>query len=222
MQRRAIWKLVRISIIFIPLILSAIFLFSPFEEFPLESEEVIINIDGNISRETTTQVSTDHFSEPSFRNLIRGILQVPFDLQWYRICFVNEDSKIVYAEYQDPDYSVNVSVNFNEGETRLEIPIGEEKCIIHNLDEEFIFNWEFTYSANISKVYEQVPQRIDLGNGYYTYDYGSFTLDQEVESYAKPETKSIIVKNILIFLSWCGIIWLITRMIRFVKYGLDK
>ena len=49
--------------------------------------------------------------------------------------------------------------------------------------------------------------------------YTEGRLHPAVDTYAEPEKKSIIVKNILVFISWAGLVWLATRIHKFILYG---
>ena len=70
-------------------------------------------------------------------------------------------------------------------------------------------------------MYEQEPEKVYINETHYTYRYGSVKLHRELYSYAKPEINSIIVKNFLALISWCGILWLFTRIRKFILSGLN-
>ena len=73
-NKNKIGIIIRFLIIFIPFILSFFFLFSPSEKIELTRE--IIN-----ENETVIKISSEEMFKPTFRNALRDLLQVPFNLK---------------------------------------------------------------------------------------------------------------------------------------------
>jgi len=212
MKNKKIGVMVRILIIIAPLILSFFFLFSPFEIINLTREKIT-------EKMTIVKVSSDELFKPSFRNAIRDILQVPFNLKWYSICFVNRGTKIIYGDNIEEDYNINVTLNFNENQSIFEVPLGETKCVSYKLDKDFTYNWMFDAIIDLRKIRSQEPKKICINETHCVLQFGEGRIHPDVDSYAKPEFNSIIVKNILVLISWCSLIWLYTRIRMFILKG---
>lgn len=213
MNKKYLWVLARLMIVIIPVILAILFLFNPYERIPLSTDSVSENV-------TATKVSEDVIFQPSFNNAIRGVFDVPFDLRWYDVCFVNNDTKTIY-ENGEEDKNVNVSLNFNNNQTVLIVPYGETKCILYKFNKDFTYQWRFEAPINFTRISEtSKEERIYInGTPYYFKRKGSWSLHPDVDSYAKPEMSSIIVKNILFFFAWSGLIFLMIEIKNFVRFG---
>ncbi|MFZ3077420.1 MAG: hypothetical protein WA139_03135 [Candidatus Aenigmatarchaeota archaeon] len=195
MNKKHLWVLARLMIIVIPVILAFFILFNPYERIPLSREKILENV-------TMIKVSEDVIFQPSLKNAIRGVFDVPFDLKWYDICFVNNDTKIIF-ENGETDKNVSVSLNFNYNQTILIIPYGETKCILYKFNKDFTYYWRFEAPINFTRIAEtSKEERIYINETHYLKRKGTWSLHPDVDSYAKPEMSSIIVKNILFFFAW--------------------
>lgn len=206
MNKKTKWKM-RLGIILLPFVLSFLFLFSPFERIELSRE--------NITGDITLSVSEDDVFKPSFQNTLRDILQVPFDLKWYDICFVNKDTKMVYRN-SEFDKGVNVSLNFNN-QKEFTIPYGRTECVTYKFNKNFTYTWKFLYSINFSKAFDGSRKTIFSNETEYITEIGSVTMKPSVDSYAKPELSGIIVKNILFLIIWSGLVLLFSSVIKFIR-----
>lgn len=210
-QTRKLWFIVRFLIIIIPVILSFLFLFSPFEEIPLTREKNSENL-------TMVKVSEEDILKPSLKTTLSSILAVPFDLMWYEICFVNKDTKSVY-ENGETDKNVNVSLNFNN-QTEFHVPYGETKCITYKIDKDFTYKWHFEQSISINKMLETSKEKfIPINETNSIKQIASVTMHRDVNTYAKPELRDIIVKNILFFFAWSGLVLLFLEILNFIRFG---
>jgi len=198
-------------LIILPLLISLLYLFPPGEKFDLVREKTDKN-------DTIVRISLDRTLEPSYRNAIRGLLQVPFKLEWYEVCFVNNGTKFIYGNNLYEDSDVRVTLNFNKNQSIFEIPPNSAECIPHKFDKYFTYRWAFNYSINTSKVLDIEPRRIPINEEMY-YDLRTTKLDQEVYTYARPETKNLIVETVLVLFSWWALLWLITRIVKLIIYG---
>jgi hypothetical protein len=142
-------------------------------------------------------------------------------LKWYDICFVNKDTKNIYGDNIEEDHDVIVTLNFNNNQSIFEVPLGETKCVTYKLDKDFTYNWGFNASINLMKIASQEPKKIPINETHYMLQRGQWRMHPDVDSYAKPEINSIIVKNILVLISWCGLIWLFTRIRKFILKGIN-
>ena len=175
-------------ILFLPLILSIVVLFNPTETFPLINEE-------NENGKLLTRVSEDVINPPSFKNAIRNIFQVPFDLKWYNICFVNKDSKI---NYKNVNYTLNTTVKLNN-DTLIQVPSGEKRCKLYKLNEEFVLEWLFVVPPD---------------------DHDDVYLS--VSAYAKPEGWGLVTKIFLFNITWFGLALGVTEIYKLIKFGVKK
>ena len=142
-------------------------------------------------------------------------MDVPFDLRWYKVCFENKGTVVVY-ENGEVDKNVNVTLNFNN-KTIIHIPYGETKCVLYKLNKDFTYTWNFKYSLNMSKILETSQEEIvPINKTYYVRKLGTATLKPNVDSYAVPELSGVIVKNILVFFGWSGIVLLLREIKKFV------
>jgi len=198
-------KLIRTLVVLLPPILLFFALFSPYEKIELTRDE----IDESLA---TVKVSLDDIFKPTLKNAISNILQVPFDLKGYDICFANNDTKNVYGNRTD--YNVKVTVNFNKNQSVFEVPLGKTVCVFYHLDKDFTYKWSFEPTVNF-RPSESELVCYDTICGYKSI----WKLHFGVDSYAKPERHGLIAKAILLFISWCSIIWLSTRIWKFIKEG---
>lgn len=204
MDKKQLWILLRFLVITVPVILAFFVLFNPFEKIPLSREKITENI-------TMVKVSEEDIFRPSLKNAIRDIFEVPFDLRLYEICFVNKDTKLIY-ENGETDKNVNVTLNFNNNQTIFTVPYGKTECVLYKFNKDFTFNWGFDHSFNLSRVIETSKEKF----------VHRVILHPDVDTYAKPEMSSIIVKNILFFFAWAGILFLSLEIIDFIRFGYKK
>jgi len=134
-KKRAI---VRMAIIFVPFIFSLFLLFNPSERIELTRTKINENL-------TMVKVSEQTIFQPTLKNMIRDIFQVPFDLRWYDICFVNYDTKMIYGDNIAEDKNVTLILNFNN-QTNFSLKYGEKKCIPYRFDKDFTYQWNFIKS----------------------------------------------------------------------------
>ncbi|MCJ7816628.1 MAG: hypothetical protein MUP55_02110 [Candidatus Aenigmarchaeota archaeon] len=199
-QKELLWIFARLLIIIIPVLLSFLFLFSPFERIPLTKERITENL-------TLVRVSEEEVFKPSLQTALRDVLEVPFDLKWYEICFVNNDTKLIYQNGDSDSESVNVSVNFNN-ETVFYIPHGQTKCVTYKFEKNFFYDWSFNYEINLTKM-------VETSKVYPA----SVTFHPDVDTYARPENSGIFVKNILFFVAWLGFVFLSIEIFEFIRFG---
>lgn len=203
--------IIRILVIVIPVLLSITFLFSPFEKIPLSKEKITENL-------TMVKVSEEEIFKPSLRTTLRDIFEVPFDLKWYEICFVNRNTSLIYENGEIDAKNINVSVNFNN-QTELYIPYGETNCTTYKFEKDFTFIWHFAFPLNLSKLLDISKGNIIPLNETDYIREASASLHHDVEAYAKPELSGIIVKNILFLFAWCGLVFLFIQIYHFIKLG---
>jgi len=209
-----IWVRIFVMII-LPLLISFFILFNPIEKIPLSKEKITENI-------TMVKVSENVIFSPTLKNAIRDIFNVPFDLKWYDICFVNNDTKLIY-ENGETDKNVNVIVNFNNNQKILTIPYGETECEIYKFNEDFTYKWGFKYTTNLSGALETSKEKfIPINKTNYIKIIKGPLLSPDVDSYAKPKKSGIIVKIILFFFAWVGIVFLILEIYKFCSCGFNK
>ena len=215
MDKKQLWILIRFLVIIIPVIFAFFVLFNPLEKIPLSREKITED-------STVVKVSEDVIFQPSLKNAIRDIFDVPFDLRWYEICFVNKDTKLIY-ENGETDKNVNVTLNFNNNQTIFTVPYGETKCVLYKFNKDFTYYWGFEYSIDLGRVLETSKEKfIPINETHYIRQRGTYSLHPDVGSYAKPEMSSIIVKNILFFFAWSGIVLMSLEIIDFIRFGHKK
>jgi hypothetical protein len=193
---------IKIIIILLPIILS-LYVFSPFEEVEITKE--------HIDENTTILRISDEVFEPTTKNLLRDALQIPLNLRWYDICFVNKDTKNVYTDRRD--YNVNVTLYFNDNQTILEIPTGETKCIPYQFNKEFTYNWGF---GTMLRIYSSDLKPKCNAEGW-CYHQMMWRLHTDVDSYARPEFKSVFISNIIAITSLWGAILIFASVFKFIK-----
>ncbi|NOZ58871.1 MAG: hypothetical protein GXO66_04765 [Euryarchaeota archaeon] len=181
----------KLLIIFIPVILSWVFLFNPYERYDLTRE--------NVSNGEIVKVSPEDVFTPGLKTAIKSIFDKPFNLQYYDVCFENNVEKM-------NNTIINISVNFNS-EKIIPIPPGETVCVPILFDKPFTYNWiiNVMFPVNLSEVHEYgiVTVKIPIGGKLVTY--------------AKPEIWSTFAKWVLVFFTWSGLILLCEQIIKFIK-----
>jgi len=212
MDKKQVWKLIRFLVIVVPVIMAFFILFNPFEKIPLSRETINENL-------TMVKVSEEEVFQPSVKNTIRDIFEIPFDLRWYEICFVNKDTKLFY-ENGEIDKNVNVTLNFNNNQKLLIVPYGKTECVLYKFNKDFTYNWEFDYPFNVSRMLETSKEKyISINKTHYIKQRGTISFSPDVDSYAKPEINGIIVKNVLFFFAWWGVVYLSVEIISFIRFG---
>ncbi len=204
--------IMRILLVLLPVILSFFFLFSPFERIELSKYTDNENI-------TLVKISPDVISQPSLKNHLRDLLQVPFNLKWYEVCFSNLNSRIIYAP--GIEEGVNATVYFNINQSILSIPRGETKCVKFQLDKDFTYQWRLESSLNPEKLSKVKPKKVFINATHYSLSKTA-KISPDTTAYAKPELDSILIKNMLVLISWSSLIWLYTRIRKFVINGKDS
>ena len=179
---------IRIFFIFVLPIILSIVVFNPTETFLLTNEE-------NENGKLLSRVSEDVINPPSFKNTVRNIFQVPFDLKWYNICFVNKDSKIIY---KNGNYTLNTTVKLNN-DTLIQVPSGETRCKLYKLNEEFVLEWLFVFP----------PEDFENVNIF-------------VSAYAEPEIWGLVTKIFLFIIAWFGLVLIMAEIYKLLKYGMKK
>ena len=180
-------------ILVLPIILSTVVLFNPTETIPLLNDK---NKDGN----TILKVSEDMINPPSFKNTIRDIFQVPFDLKWYNICFENRDTKLIY-ESGEVDTNVTVTVNFNN-DTIITIPYGETVCKLYKINKDFTSETTFQFKTD--------------------FDFETMALYGGIYPYAKPEIWGIVTKTFLFVITWFGLALIFAEIYKLLMFGMKK
>ncbi len=206
------WILICLFILFIPPFLFSFYLFPPSERLELSREEQTLN-NGTIV--VKVRVSDQSFSEPTFRNLLKDALQIPFSLRWYDICFVDNDTKMVYKS-GFIDKEVNVTINFNNNQTEFLIPYGKTRCTPYKFDKDFIYQWIFESNIHLDEILKTEPEYIPINETHFVRSWPGVTFSPSVDSYAKPEFNSLIVSYFIIFIAWFGIFLLFTGIYGFI------
>jgi hypothetical protein len=174
-----------------------LFLFNPLEKIELENKQLM--------GDTSVVVVDKSIFEPSLKNAMRDVFQVPFDLKWYNLCFVNKNTSILYGDGSESYKDITVSLT-NLNNTQV-MDLGEKTCELYSFDDEIIYVWSFDWKLNTSKV-SNSKQLIscDLEGKYYhcLHEQELSTLRPRVYSYAKPELYTSLVKWILLFFSISG------------------
>jgi len=186
--------LIRLSLYLLSSLILCLWLFPPNEEIELTREEINENL-------TVVRVSDLEFSKPTIRNNIGDILQVPFNLRWYDICFEFIWSRITYENITE-EANGTAFLDFNNNEDNITLSPGETRCIPYRVNKDFTYQWSFEIPLTIS--YEDVVTGREKTMSYNT------------RTYAKPEINSLMVKYTLVIISWSGLLWLFTRIIKLI------
>ena len=178
----------KLLIIIVPVIFSWIFLFNPGEKYDLTRENTPV---GKI-----VKVSPDEVFKPGIKTSLRNILGVPFNLQYYDVCFENN---------VDED-NISIFVKFNNLE-EMYVPNGGTVCVPVLLNKPFSYRWiiKFNFQVNSSELYKQgfITKTIPVGG--------------KLTTYAKPEIWSTLAKWILVFFAWSGLVLLSDKILKFIE-----
>lgn len=113
--------------------LFGLWLFNPFEKISLENFEI------NTDQETKITLSEDFLMKPSFRNSIRKIFGMPFDLEWYNLKIIDKSFLVDYNNKSIADTYFKVMVNGKEINTQNK----KEQIIYIRANKEYLVNIEF-------------------------------------------------------------------------------
>jgi len=171
-------------------------LFQPFEKFELYEDK-------SLEDEDSFKVDLREFSQPTWRNVLTNILEVPFGLEWYDICIEFESELIVDGTLGDSNLINSRLVIYSDNKEILSIPNNNEKCFTSFFDD------EFTTSIKIKLTPEFIEKRDN--------DKAEILLNSSMNSYAKPEAKSLFVKRIFVLLSWLALVLLVVGSFELIK-----
>lgn len=202
-------QLKRKLFIIVPVFALFVLVFNPLAKIELEREVV----DGVVM----IHVDKQRFSNSTPENMIRYILKVPFDLEWYNIYFHNVGAVNISSSSGDKDYlNYTVIINFNN-ESEHTILFNQTKIIPIKFDKDFTYRciWsksELEKEENFCKIYTMA---IDDKCNQVGLRYGCNMMAE----YASPTPNSSAAIFLLIFVYWCGLLWLITRVRKFINEG---
>ncbi len=217
-----------ILVIVLPLFLSKYFF--PLTPFDFERKvignetKLTIPIDKDIQKETKGRKtillqSVDYEFEPSFKGAIESIFGVPFGLDLYYICFVDEGSTIGEVKGLIIDYDLVWHINFSN-EVQFNVSLNEESCLLINKKyintntEKIQYNWaaDINFSIRINESYQ--PKNID---NTINRDLGGFQIIPRTNTYITPEKYSTYTKRILFIISWFSLILLLFSIIHLIS-----
>jgi len=205
----------RILLVLVIPFLIAIILYNPWEKIDLGRE--IYSVNG--TNKTRVWIPIEEY-EPNLKNLLRGILEVPFELKWYEVCFENKGSTVTYAN-EDVDKNVTAILNF-EGDFNLTIQYEKKECIVYEGGKYFTYNWAFLANMKISKaILASMPIRyIPINETHFLREISYASINPRVDSWGRAERTSLWIKIIIAYISMLGLIWLSTRVYTLVKNGI--
>lgn len=220
MGKKTVYK-VKYKTLFIILVLwlaSIIFLFNPFERIPLTPTETKSITDENNSTTSIAyfRVSEDEVFKPDLKTALRNILNVPFDIRWYEICF--ENNVLVNSSIRgDISTEVNVTIDLN-GE-KITIPYDQTKCKVIKFNTDFTYGRAYNLPFVIFPIPKENQECIIYNSTKYctvaTPDKLTFVKDMN-KPYAKPEMSSILTKDALAFLAICVLVLLLNEIIKLI------
>jgi len=210
----------RIIVIFlIPFIITLVLSHKEFVTTELPSKQRVITIS---NRQEAYQSFTNN-SNTMLNSIGRSILENLLDVDierlglLYEACFVNNDTKIIYANGEE-DTGVNVTLLFNN-QTEFTIPHNQERCNIYSTNENFTYTWYFNFSFNATKIFELPPEIIQNT----PIAIWSTTFRPSVYSYPRIQPLSFLKLYLAIFLAFWGFLWpTILRINKLVKSGFWK
>lgn len=197
----------KILIILLPYVLLSLYLFPP--------DEIRTIVSSELSHNNTFVVKPEDIFEPNWKNFLADMLQVPLELKWYDICFVNNGSRAFYGDIFKED--LNISVDFNKGQKSFEVRNGDTVCIPFRFDKEFTINWGLIWVSDGAMLKKMEESNIKKTGGNEYYSEVNFGLEPFVAyTYAKPEKRSLIIKDILLLVAWCGLVLFGYGVIKFI------
>jgi len=152
--------------------------------------------------------------EPNSLSLVKNVLENPFELKWYTFCFESKNTTITnYFPEIDKLFPLDVNLTL-----LLLLPTGEwqEQTILQgyryctDINLKYNFEYQMDWSATFNNTNETVGLTADI------------RFKPDFYRTLKPEKWALFTKFILTVLSWWAVLWLITRMIYFWKYGINK
>lgn len=216
-----------IFVIILPILLSIYYF--PLQPFDFEREKVgnetqlTVPIGKEMEgREIIFLDSIEYDFEPSIKGAIQSVLGVPFGLDLFYVCFVDEGSKVTDIIGFIIEYDLIWHLNFSD-ETEFQIKANQEICVLltkryitKNADK-ITYNWAADINFSIKRNESYKPKRID---DTIHRDLGGFKISPRTKTYIIPEKYSTYTKRVLFIISWFGLCWLLTRII-FLISGYD-
>jgi len=145
---------------------------------------------------------------------LKNIYRYSFEISYYEFCFRNIDSsiKMVYTNgseekiFVDDDLKTTLTISIEGEDISREIIKNMKICKIINLNE---FNYvEWTFSTTfIANEKSQILYTEQIPGWEFSF---------------KPEKWSKITLGFLFVLSWWAFVWLFTRMIYLILWGIDR
>lgn len=217
-----------ILVIVLPLFLSTYFF--PLNSFDFERKvvgnetQLTIPIDKNIQKETKGRKtillpSVDYEFEPSFKGAVESVFGVPFGLDLYYICFVDDGSRIGEVKGFIIEYDLIWHVNFSN-EVQFNVIRNEESCIlitkkyINANTEKTQYNWAADINFSIRRNESYKPKNID---NTIDRELGGFQIMPRTNTYITPEKYSTYTKRVLFIISWFSLILLLLSILHLIS-----
>lgn len=188
-------------LIILPLLIANLYLFPFYEKIELETTP-----NNNLS--SSLYLDSKKIFEPSLKNDIRNLFQVPFDLNWYKICFYNGDHNI---QGLDPNIQLEINhfVSINN-RTTLEIPYNQKECILYHSDDKVNISLKWTIEFPSVKIE-------DFINGKISFEFD--TIQPIPHIYARPLYNQLFIKQVLFMIAWISLFLLLFSAKRYILKG---
>lgn len=201
-----------LKLIFIvgPVILIVGYSFNPWERIQLS----MIAINGTT---ISGKLSDEDIVKPGLKSMIQDIIQVPFDLGWYDICFTNSgtqfESKLPQSEglLTSP---AEVIIYFNN-QTEKSIPPGETACFPYKINTYFSNKMSTEYVQYFGEL--SIGSNVPIQDTEFRQNMTEANITFEVKTYATPETNGEIAKIFLVFLAWSAIVLGLNELKNFIR-----
>ena len=154
----------------------------------------------------------------SMQSLLQEILNIDtrnLNLR-YKVCFENNDTKVIYPDGETDVKNVNVTLLFNN-QTEFEVPYKSTQCIEYETGRNFTYIWTFESKLNITKIYEHTPEI----SGPAGVAIRTVTFHPGVRSYPQINFWSFLELYLIVFLAFWGIFFVLRDTWEFIKNGVS-
>lgn len=196
--KNKIWLVLRLSLILILII-------SPFLFIP--GGNIFLN---QINNSGTYSLSSEIIYNPdSWRDNINKLVGIPFDLNYYHFCVKDlSDTESIGGYLSNFNSSLEGSVRINGELESLNINGGGINCTSKSFSSEDKVSFQFNLHQEFTLSYGVSPENSKIIIGK--------------DIYAKPNSKTLIMKRIIFFFSLSAILIIILELIKFLNIKQQK
>ena len=212
--------IIRLLIVFIIPFLLAFYLYPPYEKIDFA---YIPNIYEKGFLLNTNEIGIKTYNsdifKPTTKNILGDVLQIPLNLKWYDICFINTGKRKFFEKNDSDIHNTTIKLNFSNNKI-LEIPPEYMNCDTYEINKEFSYTMNVKSEMALKDLYE-LKNTVDFFNNMTYPEILFYYTTPLITATGQPNRSTLIAKYFLVYIAFFGVLWLLTRIRKFILYGWD-